>query len=43
LETHPSSVGQPRGGDSRASYMVFDIEEKYAEFHLVDYDVKGAY
>ena len=32
------SVGQPRDGDPRACYVVFDDEEPSVTFHRVDYD-----
>jgi len=33
------SVGQPRDGDSRACYVVYDDEEQAVEFRRVPYDV----
>ncbi|MBU4377220.1 MAG: metallophosphatase family protein [Candidatus Omnitrophica bacterium] len=36
------SVGQPRDGDPRASYAVFDTEKSYAEIKRAPYDVKKA-
>jgi putative phosphoesterase len=35
---NPGSVGQPRDGDSRASYLIFDNEENAIEFQRVPYD-----
>lgn len=32
------SVGQPRDGDNRSSYVVLDVDAKTFEFHRVDYD-----
>ena len=32
------SIGQPRDGDPRASYLVYDTEAKIIEFHRVPYD-----
>jgi putative phosphoesterase len=40
LVLNPGSVGQPRDGDSRASYAVLDVEEKKAEIIRVSYDVE---
>ena len=36
------SVGQPRDGDPRASYAVYDDEKKTVEIKRVEYDVKKA-
>ena len=36
---NPGSVGQPRNGDSRSSYLIFDTEENSVEFRLVDYNI----
>ena len=36
------SVGQPRDYDPRASYTVFDTEDKTFEFRRVPYDIDGA-
>jgi len=36
------SVGQPRDGDSRAAYGVYDVESRVMEFRRVRYDVVGA-
>jgi predicted phosphodiesterase len=36
------SVGQPRDGDPRASYAVFDTENSYVEIKRVPYDIDGA-
>ena len=33
------SVGQPRDGDPRAAYMIFDDEERRVSLFRVDYDV----
>ena len=41
LLANPGSVGQPRDGDSRASYLVLDILEEAPsriEFRRVEYD-----
>lgn len=36
------SVGQPRDGDPRASYVIYDVETQSVEFRRVDYDIAGA-
>jgi len=36
------SVGQPRDGDTRAMYAVFDAERATLAFHRVDYDFAAA-
>lgn len=36
------SVGQPRDGDTRAMYAVFDVEHSTLAFHRVDYDFEAA-
>jgi diadenosine tetraphosphatase ApaH/serine/threonine PP2A family protein phosphatase len=33
------SVGQPRDGDWRACYAIFDLEEKLLLFRRVEYDI----
>jgi predicted phosphodiesterase len=35
---NPGSVGQPRDGDPRAGYALYDSEERTIEFRRVDYD-----
>jgi len=40
LIINPGSVGQPRDGDSRASYAIYDEVEKMITFHRVPYDIK---
>jgi predicted phosphodiesterase len=37
LIVNPGSVGQPRDGDSRASYAILDEESRVIEFHRVAY------
>src|SRR5207247_10202260 len=37
---NPGSVGQPRDGDERAAYAVFDSETYPVWFHRVAYDVR---
>jgi predicted phosphodiesterase len=39
---NPGSVGQPRDGDPRASWMLLDLDGMDASFHRTDYDVAGA-
>jgi diadenosine tetraphosphatase ApaH/serine/threonine PP2A family protein phosphatase len=34
------SVGQPRDGDSRAKYLIWDREARQAEVRFVEYDNK---
>ena len=36
---NPGSVGQPRNGDPRASYFIFDTENYTVSFKLAEYDV----
>ena len=36
------SVGQPRDGDPKASYVIYDDEETTIEIKRVEYDVKKA-
>jgi len=35
---NPGSVGQPRDGDPRSSYLIFDTVNHTVSFRLVDYD-----
>jgi diadenosine tetraphosphatase ApaH/serine/threonine PP2A family protein phosphatase len=39
---NPGSVGQPRDGDWRAAFALFDSEARIISFHRVPYDLKGA-
>jgi predicted phosphodiesterase len=39
---NPGSVGQPRDGDPRASWLLLDLEGHTASFRRTDYDVAGA-
>ena len=39
---NPGSVGQPRDGDPRAAYAVFDSEATRVDYYRVEYDVAGA-
>lgn len=38
---NPGSVGQPRDGDPRASYALYDDEAKVIRLHRVEYDFKA--
>jgi diadenosine tetraphosphatase ApaH/serine/threonine PP2A family protein phosphatase len=37
---NPGSVGQPRDGDSRAAYLLLDLDAQHASFRRVEYDVE---
>lgn len=39
---NPGSVGQPRDGDPRAAYAIYDSEERTVEFRRVPYNVSLA-
>jgi diadenosine tetraphosphatase ApaH/serine/threonine PP2A family protein phosphatase len=39
---NPGSVGQPRSGDPRAKFVVFNPEELTVEFANVEYNIEGA-
>jgi len=39
---NPGSVGQPRDGNPKASFGIFDFDEKTFTLHRVEYDVKAA-
>jgi diadenosine tetraphosphatase ApaH/serine/threonine PP2A family protein phosphatase len=39
---NPGSVGQPRDGDPRASWLLLDLSEETAAFHRAEYDIAGA-
>jgi predicted phosphodiesterase len=39
---NPGSVGQPRDGDPRASFVLYDREERTVQYQRVVYDVAGA-
>jgi putative phosphoesterase len=43
LVLNPGSVGQPRDGDPRASYGIYDSEDDSCDIRRVRYDVEGAY
>jgi predicted phosphodiesterase len=37
---NPGSVGQPRDGDPRASFLVYDRDDRTVSFFRVEYDIK---
>lgn len=39
---NPGSVGQPRDGDPRAAYAVYEPERRSVEYYRVNYDIAGA-
>ncbi len=39
---NPGSVGQPRDGNWRAAFAVYDTEHRVIEFHRVPYDLRTA-
>jgi diadenosine tetraphosphatase ApaH/serine/threonine PP2A family protein phosphatase len=39
---NPGSVGQPRDGDPRASWLLLDLDGLTASFERTDYDIAGA-
>jgi diadenosine tetraphosphatase ApaH/serine/threonine PP2A family protein phosphatase len=39
---NPGSVGQPRDGDPRASFLVYDADHATVRFHRVPFDRKAA-
>jgi predicted phosphodiesterase len=39
---NPGSVGQPRNGDPRAQYIIFDLDAGRATFRHVPYDIAAA-
>jgi len=39
---NPGSVGQPRDGDPRAAYILFDRDRGLVEFRRVEYDIETA-
>ncbi|HTS48631.1 MAG TPA: metallophosphoesterase family protein [Bryobacteraceae bacterium] len=39
---NPGSVGQPRDGDPRAAYAVYDLEARVVTFRRVAYDIQSA-
>jgi len=39
---NPGSVGQPRDGDPRASWLLLDLDAMSASYERTDYDIAGA-
>jgi hypothetical protein len=39
---NPGSVGQPRDGDPRTAYVMYDSEEHTVSYHRTPYDVETA-
>jgi diadenosine tetraphosphatase ApaH/serine/threonine PP2A family protein phosphatase len=39
---NPGSVGQPRDGDARASWLLLDTDAWTATFGRVDYEIEAA-
>jgi diadenosine tetraphosphatase ApaH/serine/threonine PP2A family protein phosphatase len=39
---NPGSIGQPRDGDARAAYVVYEPEDRYLLYHRLPYDVAKA-
>ncbi len=39
---NPGSVGQPRDGDPRAAYALYNPDEHYVVYYRVTYDIAGA-
>ena len=39
---NPGSVGQPRDGDPRAAYVIYDSDAGVVAYHRVEYDVAAA-
>jgi predicted phosphodiesterase len=39
---NPGAVGQPRDGDPRAAFAVYDTDDRTVTFHRVEYDVAAA-
>ncbi len=39
---NPGSVGQPRDGDARAAYALYDVAERVIEYRRVEYDIRAA-
>ena len=37
---NPGSVGQPRDGDPRASFLIYDDKERRVTFHRMRYDIR---
>jgi diadenosine tetraphosphatase ApaH/serine/threonine PP2A family protein phosphatase len=39
---NPGSIGQPRDGDPRAAFLLYDADENSITFHRVPYNIGGA-
>ena len=39
---NPGSVGQPRDGDPRAGYLLYDESDRLLRHVRLDYDIAGA-
>jgi diadenosine tetraphosphatase ApaH/serine/threonine PP2A family protein phosphatase len=39
---NPGSIGQPRDGDPRAAFALYDTEARVVTFHRIPYDVMRA-
>ena len=39
---NPGSVGQPRDGDPRAAYLIYDSDAQFVRYFRVPYDIEGA-
>jgi diadenosine tetraphosphatase ApaH/serine/threonine PP2A family protein phosphatase len=39
---NPGSAGQPRDGDPRAAYAIYDTDAKEVTYHRVVYDIAAA-
>lgn len=39
---NPGSIGQPRDGDPRAAYLIYDPETRVVDFYRVGYDIPAA-
>jgi len=42
LAINPGSIGQPRDGDPRTSFVILDMENRTITFHRVDYNTLQA-
>ena len=40
LAINPSSVGQPRDGNTKTSFCILDTTKKKAEIKRIEYDIK---
>ena len=39
---NPGSVGQPRDGNPKAAYAMYELDGGWVELRRVDYDIPGA-